>query len=68
MTPVPGAAGLSMTRPAPMIPVVGWVMVEPASGTAVSAVAWVVKPLYTFEATPLPELIDFQGARATVCG
>ena len=38
-----------------------WVGNEPASGTAVSAVAWTVKPLYTFEATPLPEIIDFQG-------
>ena len=38
-----------------------WVSAEPANGTAVSAVAWTVKPLYTFEATPLPEIIDFQG-------
>ena len=33
MTPVPGAAGLSSTRPAPMRPMTGWVMVLPASGT-----------------------------------
>ena len=34
MTPVPGAAGLSSTRPAPISPMTGWVMVLPASGTA----------------------------------
>ena len=33
MTPVPGAAGLSRTRPAPASPSTGWVMVEPARGT-----------------------------------
>ena len=33
MTPVPGAAGFSMTRPAPVSPITGWVMVEPASAT-----------------------------------
>ena len=33
MTPVPGAAGLSSTRPAPCSPMIWWVMVEPASGT-----------------------------------
>ena len=34
MTPVPGEAGLSMTRPAPASPMIGWVMVEPARGTS----------------------------------
>ena len=33
MTPVPGAAGFSSTRPAPRWPMIGWVIVEPASGT-----------------------------------
>ena len=32
MTPVPGAAGLSSTRPAPVSPMTGWVIVLPASG------------------------------------
>ncbi len=34
ITPVPGAAGLSMTRPAPLSPMTGWVMVEPARATS----------------------------------
>jgi len=33
ITPVPGAAGFSSTRPAPASPITGWTMVEPASGT-----------------------------------
>jgi hypothetical protein len=33
MTPVPGAAGLINTRPAPVSPITGWTMVVPASGT-----------------------------------
>ena len=32
-TPVPGAAGFRNTRPAPKIPVVWWVIVEPCLGT-----------------------------------
>ena len=34
MTPVPGAAGFIRTRPAPVTPMIGWVIVEPASGTS----------------------------------
>ncbi len=34
ITPVPGAAGFSMTRPAPLSPTMGWVMVLPARGTS----------------------------------
>ena len=34
MTPVPGAAGLSRTRAASCSPMIVWVIVEPASGTA----------------------------------
>ena len=34
MTPVPGAAGLSRTRPAPLSPMTGWTMVLPARGTS----------------------------------
>jgi hypothetical protein len=33
MTPVPGAAGFSITRPAPVSPMIGWVMVPPARAT-----------------------------------
>ena len=33
ITPVPGAAGLSSTRPAPISPRMGWTIVEPANGT-----------------------------------
>ena len=33
ITPVPGAAGFSSTRPAPCSPMTGWVMVLPASAT-----------------------------------
>src|SRR6516162_9484193 len=33
MTPVPGAAGLSRTRPAPASPMISWGIVVPASGT-----------------------------------
>ena len=33
ITPVPGAAGFSSTRPAPMRPITVWVTVEPARGT-----------------------------------
>ena len=33
MTPVPGEAGLSSTRPEPKTPVVWWVIVEPCLGT-----------------------------------
>ena len=32
MTPVPAAAGFISTRPAPVTPMTGWVMVLPASG------------------------------------
>ena len=34
MTPVPGAAGFSRTRPAPVLADDGWVIVMPASGTS----------------------------------
>ena len=34
MTPVPGAAGFSSTRAASCSPMIWWVIVEPASGTA----------------------------------
>ena len=34
ITPVPGAAGFNRTRPAPLSPTTGWVMVEPARGTS----------------------------------
>ena len=33
MTPVPGAAGFSSTRPAPCSPMIGCVIVEPARAT-----------------------------------
>ena len=33
MTPVPGAAGLISTRPAPISPITGWMIVEPVRGT-----------------------------------
>ena len=33
ITPVPGAAGLRKTRPAPNTPVVSWVIVAPCLGT-----------------------------------
>src|SRR4051794_23725659 len=33
ITPVPGEAGLSITRPEPKMPVVWWVIVEPCLGT-----------------------------------
>src|SRR5256885_3442 len=33
MTPVPGLAGLSRTRPAPSSPITSWGMVEPTRGT-----------------------------------
>ena len=33
ITPVPGEAGLSRTRPAPKMPVVWWVIVLPCLGT-----------------------------------
>ena len=34
ITPVPGAAGLTSTRPAPLSPMTGWVMVDPARATS----------------------------------
>ena len=34
ITPVPGAAGLRSTRPAPMTPRISWTMVLPVSGTS----------------------------------
>ena len=34
ITPVPGAAGLSSTRPAPVVPITGCMMVLPAIGTS----------------------------------
>ncbi len=34
MTPVPAAAGFISTRPAPVTPMTGWVIVEPASATS----------------------------------
>ena len=34
ITPVPGAAGLSITRPAPAIPMTGCTIVVPAKGTS----------------------------------
>ena len=39
ITPVPGAAGLSSTRPAPSSPMTGWTMVVPASGDAEEVLA-----------------------------
>ena len=34
ITPVPGAAGLRSTRPAPVTPRISWTMVLPVSGTS----------------------------------